>query len=50
MGNVVKYFQFYYGKEDLYGEFYVGADEENFYLGGNVIDNSHSAPKTGYDI
>lgn len=42
--------QFYYGKEDLYGEFYVGADEENFYFGGNVIDNSHSAPKTGYDI
>lgn len=42
--------QFYYGKEDLYGEFYVGADKENFYFGGNVIDNNHSAPKTGYDI
>ena len=41
---------YHYGKDDLYGDFYFAADEENFYFAGKVIDNCHSAPYTGYDI
>lgn len=41
---------YYYGEDDLYGEFYVGADEDNFYFAGKVRDNAHSAPLTGYNI
>ena len=41
---------YYYGKDDLYGDFYFAADEKNFYFAGKVIDNFHSAPDTGWDI
>lgn len=41
---------YYYGVDDLYGEFYVAADEDNFYFAGKVKDNTHSAPQTGYNI
>lgn len=41
---------YYYGVDDLYGEFYVAADEKNFYFGGKIKDDAHSAPETGYNI
>ena len=41
---------YYYGKDDLYGDFYFAADKDNFYFSGKVIDNFHSAPQTGYNI
>ena len=42
--------QYYYGRDDLYGEFYFAADENNFYFGGKVTDNAHVAPYSGWDL
>jgi len=40
----------YYGEDDLYGEFYLGADENYLYFDAELKDNYHWAPNTGYNI